>query len=145
MRVIRALEYYQINKVPFSTAHKTRTNREIEPYFFDIAYDRETLYDRINRRTEIMWEIGLIEETQRVLDLGFKTTLNSLNTVGYKECIAFLKGEMSKSMAIEEMKKNTRRYAKRQTTWFKRYGNMVHLTGTPAEMAQKILKCFTNK
>jgi len=145
MRIIRALEYFEINKTPLSTAHRTMAIRNIEPYFFDIAYDRETLYNRINRRTEIMWESGLVEETQKVLNMGFSTTLNSLNTVGYKECIAFLKGEMSKSLAIEEMKKNTRRYAKRQTTWFKRYENMVHLTGTPAEMAQKILECFTNK
>ncbi|MEI6089869.1 MAG: tRNA (adenosine(37)-N6)-dimethylallyltransferase MiaA [bacterium] len=145
MRIIRALEYFEIHKTPLSTAHRTLTNRNIEPYFFDIAHEREKLYDRINYRSEIMWESGLVEETQRVLDMGFPPTLNSLNTVGYKECIAYLKGDMSKSTAIEEMKKNTRRYAKRQTTWFKRYENMVHLSGTPTEMAQKIIKCFTNK
>jgi tRNA dimethylallyltransferase len=144
MRIIRALEYFMIHKIPLSTAHRTLTNREIEPYFFDITHERESLYNRINRRTEIMWESGLVEETQRVLDMGFPPTLNSLNTVGYKECIAYLKGGMSKSTALEEMKKNTRRYAKRQTTWFKRYENMVHLSGNSTEMAQKILQCFTN-
>ncbi len=145
MRIIRALEYFQINGNPFSTAQRITKNRGIEPYFFDIAHNREVLYERINRRTDIMWEIGLVEETQRVLNMGFSPTLNSLNTVGYKECIAYLTGEMSKETAIEEMKKNTRRYAKRQTTWFKRYENMVHLTGTSEEMARKILNCFTNK
>jgi len=144
MRIIRALEYFMIHKIPLSTAHRTLTNREIEPFFFDITHERESLYNRINLRTEIMWESGLVEETQRVLDMGFPPTLNSLNTVGYKECIAFLKGDMSKSTAIVEMKKNTRRYAKRQTTWFKRYENMVHLSGTSAKIAQKILKCFNN-
>lgn len=145
MRIIRALEYYMIHHKPLSEAHRTMTNREIKPYFFDIAQEREVLYDRINRRTEIMWETGLVEETQRVLDMGFPPTLNSLNTVGYKECIAYLRGDISKLTAIEEMKKNTRRYAKRQMTWFKRYENMVNLTGSSIEMAQQIVNCFTNK
>ena len=67
-----------------------------------------------------MWNNGLVEETETILKMGYDKKLNSMNTVGYKEAIGFLQGELSEEEAIEEMQKNTRRYAKRQLTWFKK-------------------------
>jgi tRNA dimethylallyltransferase len=139
-RLIRALEYYEINGKRFSEANQELPETNLEPHFFGVEWDREMLYNRINLRTELMWEKGLIEETQKVLDMGYSSDLNSLHTVGYKECIKFLDGEWEKSFAIEEMKKNTRRYAKRQLTWFRRYENMKYLTGNSKEIAEEIIK-----
>ncbi len=138
-RLIRALEYFEMNEKPFSQANEDLAETNLEPYFFGIDWDREKLYHRINLRTELMWEKGLIEETQKVLDMGYSPDLNSLHTVGYKECIKFLDGEWEKDFAIEEMKKNTRRYAKRQLTWFRRYENMKYLDGTSKEIAEQII------
>lgn len=127
MRVIRALEFFKLNGIPFSEAQKTTQKRNIIPHYFAVENDRETLYNRINVRTELMWEQGLIKETESILNMGYSRELNSLNTVGYKECIAFLNNDISKERAIELMQQNTRRYAKRQITWFKKYTDTIYL------------------
>ena len=144
-RIIRALEYYDTHKSPFSEVKNTIELPNIKPSYWGVQWEREALYDRINLRTELMWEQGLIKETEDVLNMGFSPELNSLNTVGYKECIAFLNGDMTKMQAIEEMQKNTRRYAKRQLTWFKRYGSMNYLTGNAEEIADEIIKQTSKK
>jgi tRNA dimethylallyltransferase len=72
-----------------------------------------------------MWEMGLVNEAENVLNMGYSEKLNSLNTVGYKETFAFLRGDFSKDEAISEIQKNTRRYAKRQITWLKQIENVV--------------------
>lgn len=138
-RIIRALEYFEITGIPFSQAHQLfDTKRELEPLYFGIFHDRNLLYNRINIRSEIMWKSGIIEETEKVLSMGFSKELNSLNTVGYKETIAFLEGKISEYEAIEKISQNTRRYAKRQMTWFRQYDDMTWLSGSPKECAKKI-------
>jgi tRNA dimethylallyltransferase len=128
-RVIRALEFYYSEGKLFSEAHeKDSVKSKYLPIYIALNWDRETIYNRINRRTELMWEQGLIEETNAVLEMGYTKDLNSLNTVGYKECIAFLEGKMTKEEAIEEMKKNTRRYAKRQMTWNRSIENVKYIS-----------------
>jgi tRNA dimethylallyltransferase len=67
-----------------------------------------------------MWKMGLVREVQRILDMGFAPSINSLNSVGYKETIAFLNNNVSEQETIEAIKRNTRRFAKRQITWFKK-------------------------
>jgi len=129
-RLIRALVYFKFNGKPFSLALQTRQKRLLKPMFFSFQFEREYLYKRINERTDEMWSSGLIEETQNILSKGYSEDLNSLNTVGYKECIGYLKGNLSKADAINLMKMNTRRYAKRQITWFKRYADMNYLDST---------------
>ena len=118
-RIIKALEHFRITgeKLSESWESNNTLRDELNAIYFAIDHDREILYDRINKRTELMWENGLVEETKNVLEIPYSKDLNSLNTVGYKEVIAYLDGKMSKEEAIEEMKKNTRRYAKRQLTW----------------------------
>ena len=120
-RILRALEYYYSTGTRLSDARKIKPNREkIQPYYFASRINRDILYARINERVEKMWEIGLAKETEEILKMGFSETLNSLNTVGYKETIAYIKGELPEVQAKEEIKKNTRHYAKRQITWFKK-------------------------
>lgn len=89
-----------------------------------IDYPREQLFDRINRRVDMMIESGFIEEARRVYPLRH---LNSLNTVGYKEMFAYFDGLMDLDTAISRMKKNTRVYAKKQLTWLKRDPSVIRL------------------
>lgn len=145
-RILRALEFYAMTGRKFSLEHKAQSSKKnFEPLYFGIKFEREKLYDRINKRTEMMWRNGLIEETEMVLEMGCSPDLNSLNTVGYKECIAYLQGKMSKTDAIEEMKKNTRRFAKRQLTWFSRVEGMKWLEGSAPEIAEKFYDIYKNK
>ena len=91
--------------------------------------EREKLYDRINRRVQIMIESGLLDEVEKLKDFQ---KLNALQTVGYKEVFEYLKGEYSLKRAIELIQQNTRRYAKRQITWFKKYQNVKWVTNETA-------------
>lgn len=137
-RIIRALEYYYSEGKMFSEAHREDSVKEkYFPVYLALDWDREVIYDRINRRTELMWENGLIEETEAILNMRYDKSLNSLNTVGYKECIAFLEGNWTKDQAIEEMKKNTRRYAKRQLTWNRRIEGVNYLDAKQENILKK--------
>jgi len=124
-RIIRALEYFYSNGERLSDARSEKSNRDlIFPLYFAIDFPREKLYERINERVFQMWEMGLAKETENILNLDFSENLNSLNTVGYKETIAFLKGKISKDEAIDLIQKNTRNYAKRQITWLNQIENL---------------------
>jgi tRNA dimethylallyltransferase len=125
-RVLRALEYFYSNGERLSDARIKKSNRDlIFPLYFAIDFPREELYNRINQRIIQMWEMGLVQETENILNLGYPETLNSLNTVGYKETIAYLKGEISKDEAIDTIQKNTRHYAKRQLTWLNQINSIL--------------------
>ena len=142
-RIIRALEYHYITGESISQIQKREPpERNFVPVYFGIQYDRKKLYERINIRAEKMWSEGLIEETEKILKMGYSPELNSLNSVGYKECIAFLKGELSAEEALEKMKQNTRRYAKRQLTWFRKLDNINWLAGDSMKIANKILNLY---
>jgi tRNA dimethylallyltransferase len=119
-RILRALEHYYITGNKFSSSLKNIPKPAFEPFYIGLLSDRQTLYSRINQRTDIMWKNGLLEETKNILDRGYSPDLNSLNTVGYKECIALLRGEITESIALEKIKQHTRNYAKRQMTWFRK-------------------------
>lgn len=120
-RTIRALEFYFETGIKFSEAQNELTRNSLyKPYYIGINFEREALYNRINQRCDWMWNNGIVQETEKVLQMGYSSYLNSLNTVGYKEVIKFLQKEFTEEKALEEMKKNTRRYAKRQLTWFRR-------------------------
>ena len=125
-RIIRALQHYKQYGRRLSDDWKYKQNRtNIVPFYFCIDEKREILYNRINERVIKMWDMGLVKETENILKMGYNTNLNSLNTVGYKETISFLNGIFSKEKAIEEIQKNTRHYAKRQNTWFKKVQNIM--------------------
>ena len=117
-RLIRALEISRGTGKPYSSFRKnTRADRLFETIFIGLTGDRQMVYDRINRRVDLMMEEGLLKEAKRLYK---QRDLNALNTVGYKELFKFLDGEWSLEKAVEEIKKNTRRFAKRQFTWFRK-------------------------
>ena len=144
-RIIRALEYYYTHGISLSTAQKQYDEkRNFNSMYFAIDWDRQVLYDRINRRTHIMWESGLVLETERVLEMGFSPTLNSLNTVGYKETIDYINGYINETKAIELIQQHTRNYAKRQITWFKRIPNIKWIKNNSEELIQEMNKDVVN-
>ncbi|MCR5737852.1 MAG: tRNA (adenosine(37)-N6)-dimethylallyltransferase MiaA [Eubacterium sp.] len=121
-RVIRALEYYHETGKKISEHNEEQRQNE-SPYqfcYFVLNTDRQILYDRINQRVNLMVEQGLEGEVQKLLEQGYAETLPSMQGIGYKEMIAYLKGECSLEEAIYQIKLNTRHFAKRQLTWFRR-------------------------
>ena len=86
-----------------------------------------------------MWDSGLEAEIKKVLEMGYSPDLNSLNSVGYKECIAYLKGDLTRARAIELTKQNTRRYAKRQLTWFRKNIDILWLNGGSSKVIAKTI------
>ena len=121
-RIIRAIEFYKVSGVPISE-HQERTKLKESRYnatMFLINHNREVLYDRINRRVDIMISDGLVDEVRSIMNMGYSRDLNSMQGIGYKEMIAYLEGEISLADAIDMIKQNSRRYAKRQLTWFRR-------------------------
>lgn len=122
-RVIRALEVcLDGNKMKdFSTDLKY--NEDYLPIIIVLNRDREILYERINKRVDIMMENGLVKEVKKLLNMGYDKNLVSMQGIGYKEIIKYLEGEYTLEEAIEIIKRDSRRYAKRQITWFKRYKN----------------------
>tara|TARA_R110002012_G_scaffold303710_1_gene505714 strand:+ start:13144 stop:14055 length:912 start_codon:yes stop_codon:yes gene_type:complete len=117
-RVIRALEICIGTGKPYSSfLKKASIKRNFKTITIGLTAERETIYERINKRVDIMMQEGLLEE---VKNLQTKSDLNALNTVGYKELFNYLDGEWTLDFAISEIKKNSRRFAKRQLTWFKR-------------------------
>jgi tRNA dimethylallyltransferase len=122
-RVIRALEICIGSEKPYSSfLNKGKEKRNFKTITVGLTADREMIYDRINQRVNIMMQKGLLEEVKGLL---VSKDLNALNTVGYKELFNYLSGEWDLEFATSEIKKNTRRFAKRQLTWFKRNENTL--------------------
>jgi tRNA dimethylallyltransferase len=121
IRITRALEVYYGTGRSISSYHKgiDKDYPEYEITYIALNPPRDILYKRIEERVDKMIELGLIEETKNILDMGFSSELPSLQTLGYREIIRYLKGIYSLDEAIEEIKKETRHYAKRQLTWFR--------------------------
>ena len=128
-RILRVLEI-------FKETGKTKTQVEIESKKNGIKYDnrvfaidmpRDVLYERINKRVDLMLENGLIEEVKNIYEKYGKELITSIQAIGYKEVIEYLEGRYSKEEMIEKIKMETRRYAKRQITWFKKIDNIIWL------------------
>ena len=122
-RVIRALEIY-LESGKTMTQHNLETQQrppKYEPLWIGLDYvNREALYARINRRVDLMVEQGLLEELQRLLAQGIPENATSMQAIGYKELMGYIRGECSLEEAKELLKQSSRRYAKRQRTWFRR-------------------------
>jgi tRNA dimethylallyltransferase len=117
-RVIRALEVCIGSGKPYSSfLNKEKKTRNFKTITIGLTAEREIIYDRINRRVDIMMEQGLLDEVKNLVP---KQDLNALNTVGYKELFNYINGEWTLDFAVSEIKKNSRRFAKRQLTWFKK-------------------------
>jgi tRNA dimethylallyltransferase len=115
-RIVRALEICDATGRPYSSfLKKEKGKRDFKILKIGLERDRKELYDRINKRVDQMVEAGLEEEARELVE---KRNLNALNTVGYKEFFEFFDGKISKEKAVELIKRNSRRYAKRQITWW---------------------------
>ena len=128
-RVIRALEYYNETGMRISEHNKEQRQKE-SPYnfrYYVLNMDREKLYSRINLRVDIMAENGLVDEVKKLKEMGYGKELNSMQGIGYKEIYDYVDGVYDYDTAIETLKKNTRNFAKRQITWFKREKEVVWL------------------
>lgn len=142
-RVIRALEIYHTTGKTMSQYQKTQ---ELEP-LYDVALigltmEREVLYDRINLRVDLMVKEGLFEEVQNLYDKGIRDC-QSIQAIGYKELYAYFDGKVSKEQAIEDLKQNSRRYAKRQLTWFRNKMDVTWFDMTDGDFSQKLSQIFT--
>ena len=136
-RVIRALEFYHETGIPIS-AHNQQMRKKKSPYdfhYFVLTMERELLYKRINARVEEMLKDGLVEEAKKLYDKQYDRHLTSMQAIGYKELFAYFDGEISLDEAKEWIQKNSRHYAKRQLTWFRKEKivEMIDKTGQSAE------------
>ena len=130
-RILRVLEIYkETGKTKTELERESRKNGIPYDYkIFAINMPREILYDRINRRVDIMIEKGLIDEVSYLYEKYGESLLTSMQAIGYKEVVEFLKGNCTKEEMIEKIKMETRRYAKRQLTWFRKIENIQWLDG----------------
>ena len=122
-RVIRALEVALSGKKMNDFSNDLKINEKYKPIIIVLNREREHLYKRIDKRVDIMMENGLIEEVKSLLNMGYTKDMISMQGIGYKEIIKYLEGEYELDEAIEIIKRDSRRYAKRQLTWFRRYND----------------------
>ncbi len=140
-RVMRALEVcIGSGKTYSSFKNKPKTPRNFEVIKIGLTADRQIMYDRINKRVDIMLENGLLEEAKKMQP---HKNLTALKTVGYRELFEYFEGNFTKEFAIEEIKKNTRRFAKRQGTWFRR-DTQINWFDFQDDI-QKIITCLEDK
>lgn len=138
-RVARAIEYYRLTGEKMSEHNKSAKEKE-SPYntaFFVLNMDRQKLYERIDMRVDIMMENGLENEVRKLIDMGYSPELVSMQGLGYKEFIPYFNGEISLEKAVDDIKKYTRHFAKRQLTWFRRQteGIWIDMTDGDKEKA----------
>ena len=126
-RVIRALEFYEKTGTPIS-AHNAAERAKQSPYgfaYFVLTDRREHLYERIDARVDAMMEQGLLDEVKKLHNMGYTRDLVSMQGLGYKELLAYLDGECSLDEAVYMIKRDTRHFAKRQLTWFRRERDVI--------------------
>ena len=128
-RIQRALEVYYITGEPITALQKK--SRRSEPRYphtlLVITRDREDIYARIEKRLDLMFEKGLVREVEKILEQGYSPDLHPLKALGYREIVSALRGEVTLGDAAERMKKISRRYAKRQLTWFRGMSEAIWL------------------
>jgi len=118
-RIIRGLEVYYTSGMKLSDLQKEKSvQAPFEPFFIGLTMKRSDLYERINKRVDRMFDMGLLEEVSKLKELGYHKGMNAMNTVGYKEVFSYLDNEISFDEMMRLIKRNSRRYAKRQYTWF---------------------------
>lgn len=145
-RVIRALEFYHQTGQKISE-HNEQESQKQSPYnfaYFVLDRPRDILYQRIDRRVDIMMEEGLVEEVRRLRDKGYTRDLVSMQGLGYKEILAYLDGEMTLEEAVYILKRDTRHFAKRQLTWFKREREVLWINQSLYDSKDAILADMTH-
>ena len=146
-RIIRAIEFFLINNEPISS-HNEVQRKKNSPYdyrFFVLNPPRYILYERINKRVDIMVENGLVDEVKKLREMGLSMENISMQGIGYKEILEYLDGDTSLEAAIENIKQNTRHMAKRQVTWFKREKDVIYVDPFLFESNEKIVDYMIEK
>lgn len=151
-RVIRALEYYHQTGRRISD-HNEEEHRKESPYnyaYFVLTEERTRLYEKIERRVDLMMEQGLLDEVKRLINRGVPRSATSMQGLGYKELYAYLEGECTLDEAVSIIKRDTRHFAKRQLTWFRREKDVIWLDRTVIgksedELMDQILDCLRLK
>lgn len=126
-RVIRALEFYHQNHTPISS-HNQEQKEHTSPYnlaYFVLNAPRELLYERIDKRVDEMLEEGLVDEVRRLKEMGYHKGMVSMQGLGYKEILSYLEGKYPLEEAVRILKRDTRHFAKRQLTWFRREPEVI--------------------
>lgn len=140
-RVIRALEIFENGYKKSQLTDEQVSKYDFRAYFID--FDRNVLYERINRRVDEMFEKGLLVEVKNLIDNGLTLENQSMQGIGYKELLSYYNGEISIEQAKDDIKRNTRRYAKRQITFFKKMENICYLAPNDTYiLAKEILKNY---
>jgi tRNA dimethylallyltransferase len=144
VRVIRALEVYELTGISISKLQKQGLYDKGEFDFIKIGLnlDREKLYAKIEKRVDQMMEQGLLDEVIRLTELGYSQKLTPLKTLGYKELFSYLERKISLSEAVDLIKKNTRNYAKRQLTWFKKEKDITWFDVEKNSIVKSIVEKF---
>ncbi|OHW62856.1 tRNA dimethylallyltransferase [Andreesenia angusta] len=126
-RIVRALEVYELTGEPMSKSYTNfrEENDEFNLVFIGLDMERSHLYERINERVDIMLENGLVEEVKSLLENGYNSDMTSMKAIGYKEVVEYLRGVTTYDEMVEILKRNSRRFAKRQLTWFRRDKRIV--------------------
>jgi len=143
-RIIRALEIYEQTGKPISFFHG-KHHFEHKPYRYilrGLHIDRKFLYERIERRVDLMVEQGLVEEVEKLLVMGYGPELKSMQTIGYRQMALFLQGKMNFGEAITTCKRDTRRFAKRQLTWFQAQKEIVWIDPNQMDVLYRDLLDF---
>ncbi len=146
-RVLRALEVYHDTGRPLSSYHRSAAPPPFNPVVVTLYRERAALYARVNERVERMLEAGLVDENRQLLKAGFSDDLNPLKTIGYREPRAFLRGETTFDEMVRKLKQNSRRYAKRQLTWFRKHSeyHWVDLGGGFSHAEHAVLKRWQSR
>ncbi len=145
IRIVRALEVYEHSGCSLANLQDEHGFRS-QPYRtlkLCLNMDRADLYERINQRAEVMFEQGLLEEAETLLQAGYDTNLKSLRTIGYRQAFALLSNEMTRNEAIDDLKQSTRRYAKQQLTWFRKDKSIIWLeSSADFDTIRKLIEKF---
>ncbi len=145
VRIVRALEVCLLTGQPYSRLREEDMRRSPHPYFpVALAWERSLLHARINARVDEMMAQGLLDEVRAVLAAGADPACNALNTVGYKELTAYLSDSLTYDAAVAQIKTSTRRFARRQLTWFRREPGLrwydMQPETDPGDIAQRIVR-----
>jgi tRNA dimethylallyltransferase len=143
-RILRGLEVYYATDNRLSDLQMLQAEpADFQPLLIGLTAEREFLYQNINRRVDEMISNGLVQEVEMLMKKGYTVDMNALNTVGYKEVFEYIAGNITENEMIEEIKKNSRRYAKRQLTWFRKDTRIqwldINKKSQPEQIADKIM------
>lgn len=146
-RVIRALEVFKLTNKTISEFNEEQDKFDIpyNVYYFVLNMDRAKLYERINKRVDIMIERGLVEEVKMLRSMGCTADMQSMKGIGYKEILYYLDGKMTLEEAIELIKKGSRNYAKRQLTWFRKDKRVIWIDKDQYENDSEICNAIVEK